>query len=207
MYPKEQGQLEVHSSSQHPTETQHLVAEALGLRFHQVICIVKRMGGAFGGKRSQAAPFAVYTALVAQRTGRAARCVITKDDDMVMTGNRHPFEILGGLPSTKMEHSGVTVNIFSNGAPMRIFLPRSWNERCFCLKITILLNARITGRVCRTNIHPNTAFRGFGGPQGSATMEAIIEDIAKFLEMDPYEVRRRNVYGAQGDTTPYGQKL
>ena len=73
VYPTEQGQLEVHSSSQHPTETQHLVAEALGLKFHQVICIVKRMGGAFGGKEAQAAPFAVYAALVAAQTGRPAQ--------------------------------------------------------------------------------------------------------------------------------------
>ena len=209
VYPKEQGQLEVHSSSQHPTETQHLVAEALGLRFHQVVCIVKRMGGAFGGKEAQAAPFAVYAGLVAQKTGRAARCVITKDDDMVMTGNRHPFENPWTVAFDEQGViQGVTVDIFSNGGAYAD-LSTSVMERAMLLfeNSYFVPNARITGRVCRCNIHPNTAFRGFGGPQGSATMEAIIEDIAKFLGIDAYEVRRRNVYGVHGDTTPYGQKL
>jgi xanthine dehydrogenase large subunit len=91
-YPKEDGQVEVHSSSQHPTEVQHVVAHALGLPSKDVTCIVKRMGGGFGGKESQGAPFAAYAALAARRLQRPVRCVITKDDDMVMTGKRNPFE-------------------------------------------------------------------------------------------------------------------
>ena len=209
VYPKEQGQLEVHSSSQHPTETQHLVAEALGLRFHQVVCIVKRMGGAFGGKESQAAPFAVFAALVAQKTGRAARCVITKDDDMIMTGNRHPFENPWRVAFDENGViQGVDVEIFSNGGAYAD-LSTSVMERAMLLfdNAYYLPNARIRGQVCRTNIHPNTAFRGFGGPQGSGAMEMIIEEIAQFLGIDSYEVRRRNVYGEKGETTPYGQAL
>ncbi|MFL5785049.1 MAG: molybdopterin cofactor-binding domain-containing protein, partial [Bacteriovoracaceae bacterium] len=91
-YPLEGGQIEVHSSSQHPSETQRVVAEALGLPLHHVVCIVKRMGGGFGGKESQAAPIAAYAALVAHKTKRPARLILTKDDDMKITGKRHPFE-------------------------------------------------------------------------------------------------------------------
>jgi len=209
VYPKEQGQLEVHASSQHPTETQHLVAEALGLGFHQVVCIVKRMGGAFGGKEAQAAPFSVYAALVAQNTGRAARCVITKDDDMIMTGNRHPFQ---NDWSVAFDENGciqaLDIDIYSNGGAYAD-LSTSVMERAMlhAENAYFIPNARIRGTVCRLNIHPNTAFRGFGGPQGIATMEAIIEEIADSLGLDPLLVRRRNVYGAEGLTTPYGQEV
>ncbi len=91
VYPEDGTQIKIVSSSQHPTETQHLVAEALGLPFHQVVCEVKRMGGAFGGKESQAAPFAAMAALVAYKLKRPARIVLSKDDDMKVTGKRHPF--------------------------------------------------------------------------------------------------------------------
>lgn len=209
VYPKEQGQLEVHASSQHPTETQHLVAEALGLGFHQVVCIVKRMGGAFGGKEAQAAPFAVYAALVAQNTRRAARCIITKDDDMIMTGNRHPFQ---NDWSVAFDDDGVLqaldVDLYSNGGAYAD-LSTSVMERAMlhAENAYFVPNARIRGTVCRLNIHPNTAFRGFGGPQGIATIEAILEEIAHTLSLDPVLVRRRNVYGEKGLTTPYGQEL
>jgi len=91
-YPKEDGQIEIHISSQHPSEVQQLVAEALNLKFNQVVCIVKRMGGGFGGKESQAAPFAVYATIVARKLNRPARLILTKDDDMQITGKRNPFE-------------------------------------------------------------------------------------------------------------------
>ena len=208
-YPKERGQIEVHSSSQHPTETQHLVAEVLGLRFHQVVCIVKRMGGGFGGKEAQAAPFAVYAALVAQKTGRAARCVITKDDDMIMTGNRHPFENQWRVAFTNegVIH-GLDVDLYSNGGAYAD-LSTSVMERAMLHSDNayFIPHARIRGTVCRCNIHPNTAFRGFGGPQGIATIEAIMEEIATFLKVDSYEIRRRNVYGVHGQSTPYGQTV
>ena len=209
VYPKEQGQLEVHASSQHPTETQHLVAEALGLGFHQVVCIVKRMGGAFGGKEAQAAPFAVYAAVVAANTGRAARCVISKDDDMIMTGNRHPFQNDWKVAFDEEGRiHGLDVDIYSNGGAYAD-LSTSVMERAMLHadNAYFIPNARIRGTVCRCNIHPNTAFRGFGGPQGIATIEAIIEDIAHFLKKDPFEIRQLNLYGHAGDTTPYGQQL
>jgi xanthine dehydrogenase large subunit len=207
VYPHEQGQLEVHSSSQHPTETQHLVAEALGLRFNQVVCIVKRMGGGFGGKEAQAAPFAVFAALVASRTGRAARCVITKDDDMIMTGNRHPFQNHWQVCFTDDGViQGLEVDLYSNGGAYAD-LSTSVMERAMLHadNAYFIKNARILGTVCRINIHPNTAFRGFGGPQGIATIEAIIEEIAQYLEKDSWEIRRLNCYADNCNTTPYGQ--
>lgn len=210
VYPTEQGQLEVHSSSQHPTETQHLVAEALGLKFHQVICIVKRMGGAFGGKEAQAAPFAVYAALVAAQTGRPARCVITKDDDMIMTGNRHPFQNdwkVGFNDEGVIQ--AIDFDLYSDGGAYAD-LSTSIMERAMLLadNAYYLPNAKVRGTVCRTNIHPNTAFRGFGGPQGIATIESVIEDIAQHLGIDSFLVRQRNCYGVEErNTTHYEQKL
>ena len=209
-YPKEHGQIELHSSSQHPTEGQHLVAEALGLGFHQVICIVKRMGGGFGGKESQAAPFGVYAALVAQETGRSARCAITKDDDMIMTGNRHPFQ---NHWTVGFDDQGrilaLDVQLYSNGGAFAD-LSTAVMERAMMHSDNayFIPNTRIVGRVCRTNLHPNTAFRGFGGPQGIGTIESLIEDIGQYLKKDAWEIRAINCYGIEErNIAPYGQLI
>ncbi len=209
-YPKDEGQVEIHASSQHPTEVAHVVAHGLGLPLHSVVCVVKRMGGGFGGKESQGAPFAFFAALVAMRTGRAARCVITKDDDMVMTGKRNPFEIeytVGYEPDGTL--TALDARLFSDGGAYAD-LSTSIMERAMLHSDNayFLPAARIVGQVCRTNVHPHTAFRGFGGPKGVAMIESIIEDIAHHLGIDPLDVRKRNAYrGPDRDVTPYGQKL
>lgn len=208
-YPKEQGQIEVHSSSQHPAEVQHVVAHALGIPFQDVVCVVKRMGGAFGGKESQAAPFAAFAALVASKTGRSARLVLSKDDDMIMTGKRNPFQ---NDYKVGFDEEGrilaLDTELYSDGGAYAD-LSTSIMERAMLHSDNayFLPNVRIQGQVCRTNYHPHTAFRGFGGPKGVATIENIIEDIARVLGKDALEIRQKNCYRPGADTTPYGQKV
>jgi len=211
VYPREDGQLEVHSSSQHPTETQHVVAHALGLPYKDVVCVVKRMGGAFGGKESQAAPFAAYAALAAHRLRRPARIVLTKDDDMIATGKRNPFQNdyrVGFDDEGRL--LALDAVLHSDGGAYAD-LSTSIMERAMlhCDNAYYVPDVRIVGQVCRTNVHPHTAFRGFGGPKGVATIERIVEQIAHALGRDPLDVRRLNVYRSQGghDATPYGQTV
>lgn len=208
VYPLENNQFEVHSSSQHPTETQHVVAHALGVDFSKVVCIVKRMGGGFGGKESQAAHFAAMAALVALKLKRPARLCLTKDDDMVMTGKRHPcknfyeigFDNQGKILAFKTQ-------IYVNGGAYTDLTPSILDRAMFHVDGCYYFeDCLIEGAAVRTNQHSNTAFRGFGGPQGNMTIESIIEDIANFLKLDGYEIRQRNLYGIENrNTTPYGQ--
>ena len=207
-YPGEHGAMTVHSSTQHPTEVQTLVAEVLGVPFNHVTCIAKRMGGAFGGKETQAAQPAMMAALVAAKTGRPARVVYNKDDDMRTTGKRHPFKSWYTVGfDDEGQITALDLKLFSNGGCSTdlsfAVLERSMlhSDNAYFLP-----NVRITGRVCRTNLPSNTAFRGFGGPQGVVNVENIIEEIALSLGIDPLEVRRRNCYGIEDrNTTPYGQ--
>lgn len=206
-YPGEGGKIKIHSSTQHPTEVQHVVAETLGLRSHQVSVVVKRMGGGFGGKETQAVPFAVMAALVAQKTGRAARIVISKDDDMMTTGKRHPFQThykVGFNEDGKI--LGLKSKLYSDGGAFAD-LSTSVMERAMLHSDNayFIPHAEIQGVVCKTNHHSHTAFRGFGGPQGVAAIENIIEDIALTFGKDPFEIRRLNCYQGDKNTTPYGQ--
>ncbi len=210
-YPKEDGQIEVHSSSQHPTEVQHVIAHALGLPQNQVVCVVKRMGGAFGGKESQAAPFAAFVALVAQKLKRPARIILTKDDDMIMTGKRNPFENKYRV-GFDLEGRILTLDaeLYSDGGAYAD-LSTSIMERAM-LHIDnayFIPHLRVIGQVCRTHFHPHTAFRGFGGPKGVATIELIIEEIAHQLKKDPLEIRKLNCYNDRDNRnlTHYGQKV
>ncbi|MEK2646334.1 xanthine dehydrogenase molybdopterin binding subunit [Bdellovibrio sp. BCCA] len=209
-YPLEDGQVEIHSSSQHPSETQHVVAEALGLQLHEVVCIVKRMGGGFGGKESQAAPFAAMAALVAQKMQRPARLCLSKDDDMVMTGKRHPFKNFYEIGFDNEGHIlGLKAQLYADGGAYADLSSSILDRAMFHIDGAYYLpNAHIEGFVVRTNMHSNTAFRGFGGPQGTMTIESLIEDIAKHLNIDALTVRERNCYGQEkNNVTHYGQKL
>lgn len=208
-YPRADGPMEVHSSTQHPTETQHVVAEALGVPFSDVVCIARRLGGGFGGKESQAAPIAAYAALVARKTGRPARLVISKDDDMIITGKRNPFQIRyrvgfdgeGRILALEAQlHSDGGAYADLSTAIMERALLHSDNAY-------FIPNMHVRGQVCRTNHHPHTAFRGFGGPKGVAMIESVIEDIARAVGRDSLDVRRLNVYAPGRDTTHYGQQV
>ncbi|HRK02524.1 MAG TPA: molybdopterin-dependent oxidoreductase, partial [Oligoflexia bacterium] len=208
-YPLENNTIEVHSSSQHPTEVQHVIAHALGLADHRVTCVVKRMGGAFGGKESQAAPFAAYAALVAQKLQRPARIAISKDDDMKITGKRNPFFISYRVG---FKNDGTLLaldaRLFSDGGAYAD-LSTAIMERALLHSDNAYFvpHLRVRGQVCKTNTHPSTAFRGFGGPKGVTMIEKIIEEIAERLNMDPLDVRQKNVYRPGYDVTHYGQKI
>jgi xanthine dehydrogenase large subunit len=206
--PGEAGQVTVHSSTQNPTEIQALVARCLGLGQHQVVCICRRMGGAFGGKETQAAQVAMLAALVAFKTRRAARLVLSCDQDMQTTGKRHPYQSNYRVAFTNGgQITGLVIDYFSNGG-FSADLSLAVMERTLlhAENAYFIPNMELTGTVCRTNLPSNTAFRGFGGPQAVAAMENIIEEIAAYLGIDAFEVRRQNCYGIQErNVTPYGQ--
>lgn len=206
--PGEGGTMTVHSSTQHPSEVQMMVAETLGVPFNHVVCICKRMGGGFGGKETQAAQPAMMAAMVAAKTRRPVRFVYNKDDDMAFTGKRHPFK---AFYKAGFDDGGrltaLDVQLFSNGG-CSTDLSFAVLERAMLHSDNAyyLPAVRITGRVCKTNLPSNTAFRGFGGPQGVAVIENIMEEIAQKLEIDALDVRQRNCYGVEErNVTPYGQ--
>jgi xanthine dehydrogenase large subunit len=208
--PLEQGQMTIHSSTQHPSEVQMMVAEVLGVPFNHVICICKRMGGGFGGKETQAAQPAMMAALLAAKMRRPVRFVYSKDDDMRFTGKRHPFKIIykcGYGNDGKI--SALDLQLFSNGG-CSTDLSFAVLERgmLHADNAYFVPNFRIFGRVCKTNLPSNTAFRGFGGPQGMAGIENIIEEIAASLERDALEIRQINCYGIDDrNVTQYGQTV
>ncbi len=208
VYPGEHGQLVIHSGTQAPSEVQHVAAHLLGLKQNQVICMIKRMGGGFGGKECQATHPACMAALVAQKTKRAARIIYIKDDDMKYTGKRHPFQNdykVGFDDEGRI--TGIKLALYCDGGAYNdlstavIGRALTHSDNAYFLE-----DAEIKGRICRTNFPPNTAFRGFGGPQGIITIENIMEEIAAYLGKDPLAVRRANLYGMENrNTTPYGQ--
>ena len=209
-YPEERGGLTVYSSTQHPSEVQAVAAEVCGLHYHRVICICRRMGGGFGGKETQAAHAAAMAAMAAILTKRPARAVLNRDDDMTITGKRHRFQSHYKVGFTREGLiTALVVDHFSDGG-CSTDLSLAVLERAMLHtdNAYYLPNARIAGRVCRTNFPSNTAFRGFGGPQGVAVIESVIEAIAHATGRDAADIRRLNCYGDQGaNTTPYGQTV
>jgi len=194
--PGEADDIKVISSTQNTSETQTVVAEALGLGRHQVICECHRMGGGFGGKETQAAITAVMAALVAQHTGRPARLVLRRGDDMLITGKRHEYQTDYRVA---FDNDGLLVaaefNFYSNGGAFAD-LSTSVLDRTLLHadNAYFIPKFRVTGQVCRTNLPPNTAFRGFGGPQGMAVIENCLQDISRVVGRDAFDVRRLNLY-------------
>lgn len=208
VHPGEFDALTVHSSTQHPTEVQEVIAHLLGIDMSRVVVTTKRMGGAFGGKESQATHPAAMVALVARTTKRPARIAYDKDSDMHVTGKRHPFQNRYRVGFTRSgEITGMIVELYSDGGAYADLSPAVMARAMTHAENAYFIpNIEIRGTVCRTNMPPNTAFRGFGGPQGVATMENILEEIAAMLKKDPLDVRRANCYGVESrNVTPYGQ--
>ncbi|HET9929429.1 MAG TPA: xanthine dehydrogenase molybdopterin binding subunit, partial [Polyangiaceae bacterium] len=198
----------VHSSTQHPTETQEVVARVLGLDKHRVTVQCTRMGGAFGGKETQANAWAAVAALASHKLNRPALVRLTRYQDMVATGKRHPF-----LARFKVgfEASGritaLFVELFSDGGfSLDLSSPVLFRAMFHVDNCYLLPNVQIDGRICKTNTASNTAFRGFGGPQGMLVIEEILARIARHLELAPDVVRERNFY-REGDTAHYGQPI
>jgi xanthine dehydrogenase large subunit len=208
--PGEDGTMHLWSSTQHPTEVQGIVADVLHLGRHRVVVEVPRMGGGFGGKETQAAPFAALAALGARATGRPVKVWLNRDEDMAFTGKRHPFwaRYDAGF-DTEGRLLALKVELFSD-AGWSTDLSRAIMDRAlFHLDNAYFVPAAsFTGRVARTNLPSNTAFRGFGGPQGVFVVEEVLNRVAERLGMDPTVVRERNLYrDAPVNVTHYGQEV
>ncbi|WP_304525852.1 xanthine dehydrogenase molybdopterin binding subunit [Halomonas sp. I5-271120] len=207
--PSEDEGVVVHTSNQHPSETQKLVAEVLGIPFHAVTVEVRRMGGGFGGKETQASPWACIAALIARRTRRPARLRLSRGDDMRLTGKRHPFHsryrlavdddgVIQGGDMTLIGDCGYSPDLSEAIVDRAMFHA----DNAYSLGA-----ARVTGHRARTHTASNTAFRGFGGPQGMMLIEQAMDDIAHRLGEDPLSIRKRNLYRPGRATTHYGQEV
>lgn len=207
--PQEDGQIHILSSTQHPSEIQHLVAKLVGRTHADVTVEVRRMGGAFGGKETQAAPFAAACALVAALTGRPAKFRCDRDDDMAITGKRHEFEVdydvgfdddgrIAGIRLELASRCGATADLSPAINDRAMFHA----DNCYWLPAVEILSHRF-----KTHTVSNTAFRGFGGPQGMLAIERVMDAIAAHLRADPLAVRRANLYAPGCDVTPYGMTV
>jgi xanthine dehydrogenase large subunit len=211
--PGEQGDMMIHSSTQHPTEIQHKVAEAIGLPMHAVRVETRRMGGGFGGKESQGNALAVACAIAARHTGRPCKMRYDRDDDMIITGKRHDFRIDydAGFDATGRLLAVDFTHYVRCGWAMDLSLPVADRAMLHADNAYHLSDVSITSHRLRTNTQSATAFRGFGGPQGIVGIERVMDHIAAHLGLDPLDVRRANFYRdreeAAGQTTPYGQPV
>jgi len=208
--PGEGKEISVYSSTQHPSETQALIAELLAVGKNEIQVEVKRIGGGFGGKETQANHTACWTALLAWATRRPVKIRLFRDDDMKITGKRHRFlsNYTAGFDN-EGNLLGVDIDLNGDGG--------SASDLSFAIMERSLLhsdnayfvpNFRVVGKVWKTNLPSNTAMRGFGGPQGMAVIETIIDRIARVLKKDPAEIRARNFYGIKSrNTTHYEQPV
>ena len=196
--PQEDGSVLVHSSTQHPTEVQHLVAHALNLHSHQVSVQCRRLGGGFGGKESQPALFAAVAAIAALKLKRPVKLRIDRDVDMSITGKRHDFlvdYVVGFDDDGRILAFDV---MLASRCGYSADLSGPVNDRAICHvdNCYFLENVRVVSHRCKTNTVSNTAFRGFGGPQGMLAIEAALDAVARKLGKDPLDVRRINFYGS-----------
>ncbi|UJR85332.1 xanthine dehydrogenase molybdopterin binding subunit [Sandaracinus amylolyticus] len=207
-YVDESGAMMVHSSTQHPTETQDVVARVLGVPASDVVVQQLRMGGGFGGKETQANPFASVAAVGAVVTKRPVRVRLDRARDVILTGKRHPF--LGRY----------RVGCDADGT-LRALRLALWSDGGWSLDLSFPVLGRalfhsdnayyvpamaVTGRVCRTHKSSNTAFRGFGGPQGMVMIEEVLDRVARAVGLSPDVVREKNLY-REGHETHYGQRV
>jgi len=213
--PREDRGMLVHCSTQHPSEMQHLVASCLGLQSHHVQVECRRMGGGFGGKESQSALFACVAAIAARKLGRPVKLRLDRDDDFLITGRRHCFHYeyevgydddgrILGAELTMVSRAGFSADLSG---------PVMTRAICHFDNAYWLPDVAIHGYSGRTNTQSNTAFRGFGGPQGAIAVENIVDSVARALGKDALDVRRVNFYGpsprpgapGERNVTPYGQ--
>lgn len=208
--PKEDGCLHLWCSTQHPTEMQHLVAHALQLRNNQVVVEMRRMGGGFGGKESQSAQFACIASIAAQKLNRPVKLRLDRDDDMMITGKRHGFyyEYEVGFNEQGIIQGARVEMISQSGFSADLSGPVATRAVCHFDNCYYLNDVDIRALCGKTNTQSNTAFRGFGGPQGAIAIEYIMDSIGRELGTDSLEIRKRNFYGkSECNITPYGQEV
>jgi xanthine dehydrogenase large subunit len=208
--PGEDDEVTIFSSTQHPSETQHMVGHVLGIPSNAVTVSVRRMGGGFGGKETQANLFAAVAAIAAKKYRRAVKIRPDRDDDMVATGKRHDFHVayelgfdddgrIEAVDATFSARCGFSADLSGPVTDRALFHA----DNCYFYP-----NVRLRSRPLKTNTVSNTAFRGFGGPQGMVGGERMIEEIAYALGKDPLEIRKANFYGGEGpNLTPYHQTV
>lgn len=208
--PGEDRGMHVYCSTQHPSEMQHVVAHALGLHSHHVTVECRRMGGGFGGKESQSALWAAAAAIAAVRTGRPVKLRADRDDDMLVTGKRHCFhyeyevgyDMEGRILAARVDM------VSRAGYSADLSGPVATRAVCHFDNAYYLSDVEIRAACGKTNTQSNTAFRGFGGPQGAIAIEYVIDEIARNLGRDALDIRRLNFYGKdERKTTPYGQEI
>ncbi len=208
--PRERGGMHIYTSTQHPGEVQHMVAHALGIDTHAVTVVCRRMGGGFGGKETQMSLYACVAAVLARRSGRAVKLRLDRDDDMRSTGKRHAFlhrydvgydddgRILA-LDLTLASRCGFSADLSGPVNDRAVFHA----DNAYWLPDVAIHSFR-----CRTNTVSDTAFRGFGGPQGMFAIEQVIDEVARALGRDPLDVRKVNFYGTtERNVTPFGMTI
>jgi xanthine dehydrogenase large subunit len=208
--PKEQSGMHVLCSTQHPSEMQHVVAHALGLHSHHVVVECRRMGGGFGGKESQSALWAAAAAIAAAKLNKPVKLRADRDDDMLVTGKRHCFyyEYEAGYDDAGRIVAARVDMTTRAGYSADLSGPVATRAVCHFDNAYYLSDVDIRAGCGKTNTQSNTAFRGFGGPQGAIAIEYIIDDIARSLGRDALDIRRLNFYGTDTDNvTPYGQVI
>lgn len=208
--PQEDGAMLIQSSTQHPSEVQQIVAHALAKHANQVTVQCRRMGGGFGGKETQPALLAAAAAVLAHKTGRPVKLRLDRDTDMVMTGKRHDFlaDYDVGFDSTGRIVALAVMLASRCGYSADLSGPVNDRAMMHIDNAYFLENVEIVSHRCKTHTVSNTAFRGFGGPQGMVVIEQIVDSIARVLGMDPLAVRRRNFYGTHDrNVTHYGQPV
>ncbi len=205
--PSEDGKIKIYSSTQSPTSVQRAAAKVLGVPMHKIEVDVLRLGGAFGGKEDQATPWAAMTALVSRITGKPAKLILNRADDLRMTGKRHPYSAdykiglsRGGkilaYEATYYQNAGACADLSTAILERTLF---------HATNAYFIPNVKTTGISCKTNLPPNTAFRGFGGPQGMFVMEAAIYKAAEKLGVPASEIQKKNLL-KENDYFYYGQK-
>lgn len=208
--PTEDGGMIVYTSTQNATEVQKLVAEVLGVPMHKIVIDMRRMGGGFGGKETQAAGPACLCAVIAHLTGRPTKMRLPRVEDMQMTGKRHPFyvEYDVGFDDDGLLH-GIEIELAGNCGYSPDLSGSIVDRAMFHSDNAYFLgNATINGHRCKTNTASNTAYRGFGGPQGMVAIEEIMDAVARSLGKDPLEVRKLNYYGkTERNVTHYHQTV
>jgi len=206
--PGEDREITLYSATQSTAEVQEVAARVLGLKAKDITVDVPRLGGAFGGKERTATLWACLAALACHRTGKPVWLQLTRTEDMIATGKRHPYESryrVGFDPDGRIQAYEVELNA-NGGAYADLSIAILERAMLHADNAYYLPAARIVGRACRTNLPPNTAFRGFGAPQGIFVIERVMDRIAQHLGLDPLDVRLRHAY-AEAQPTPYGQPV